>query len=77
MELSLAPSGHSSTPHKRDVSGSSVLHRERLFVSFSQAVFMTQEDYVQIFQGPLQMMTKLSYPMVQLFSYLCHINGLN
>ena len=65
MELSLAQDGHSSTPNKWNVSGSSVLHRERLFVSFSQAVFMKKEDYVQILQGPLQMMTKLSYPMVR------------
>ena len=52
MELSLAQDGHSSTPNKWNVSGSSVLHRERLFVSFSQAVFMKKKDYVQIIQGP-------------------------
>ena len=75
MELSLAPSGHSSTTHTRIVGGSSVLHWERLFVSFSQVLSLKNKTHVQ-YQSPVDLMTLASY-MVQLYSYLCHINSLN
>ena len=56
MELSLAPPGHSSTPNARIVGGSSVLHWERVFVSFSQALSLKITHYVQTLTGPLEMM---------------------
>ena len=57
MELSLAPSGHSSTTKKRNVGGSSVLRWERLFVSFSQALTLKKKGHVHDLQRPLEMMT--------------------